>query len=188
MRWSVPLLAAVATMALIGCGDRSLVVKVDVLSYLHPDSIAVTFGPVPATPGGLYSGEQTIMKDIEINMVDGLSSVADVEGLSLNMSVMTADSTGSGADTLRLYMSDVGVDPLSTAPVMMLPVTFTPGVTDTVSVEVGGDTRMADLFAQKHLRLTFTTAFRGPDSGEDLNARIQITSLQAILVAGRRSL
>ena len=188
MRWSLPLLAALAVMALVGCGDRSLVVKVDVLSYLNPDSIAVSFGPVPAAPGGIYSGEQTIMKDIEINMVDGLSSVADVEGLSLNMSVLSADSTGSGADTLRLYMSDVAVDPLSTTPVMILPVTLSPGVTDTVTVEAGGDTRMADLFAQKHLRLTVTTAFRGPDSGEDLNARIAIIGLDAVLVAGRRNL
>lgn len=188
MRWSRPLLAAVCAVVLGSCGNRHLVVKVDVLSYLDPDSTGVAFGPVPAVPGGFYSGEQAILRDIEINLVDGMSSVADVEGLSMTMSVLVADSTGSGADTLRIYMSDASIDPLTTPPVIVLPMTFSPGITDTVTVEAGGDTRVADLFAQKHIRMTVTTAFRGPDSGEDLNARIQMIALDAILVAGRKNL
>jgi len=181
------LLAAVGVILLVGCGDRNLVLKVDVLSYLDPQMTQVAVGPIPPTPGGFVSGEQEVLSQ-DINLVDGMSSVAEVQGISISMSAEVADSTGSGADTLRLYLSDPAVNPRSTAPVMVVPITLTPGVTDTVAVSVGGDTRVADLFTQKRLRLTMTTSFRGPSSGPDLNARLKMLSLEAVLVAGRKSL
>src|SRR5262245_2196062 len=106
------LLAALGVLALAACGDRNLVLKVDVLSYLDPQMTQVAVGPVPPTPGGFVSGEQEVVTQ-DINLVDGTSSVAAVEGISISMSAEVADSTGSGADTLRLYLSDPAVNPRS---------------------------------------------------------------------------
>jgi hypothetical protein len=90
------------------------VVKVDVLSYLDPAVTDVRFGPVPAIPGGIYTGEQEIVSDVEVNLVAGTGSVAEVQDVSLTMSVIAEDSTGSGADTLRLYLGDQNTDPRET--------------------------------------------------------------------------
>ena len=187
MRWNRPLVVIAAAALLAGCGDRHLVLKVDVLSYLDPSLTRISFGPVPAVPGGLYAGEQDVVKDVEINLLDGTGSVAEVQNVSIAMSVIAEDSTGAGTDTLRLYISDPLVDPLTTPPAITLPIVLSPGVTDTVTADLGADTRVAELFTGKHMRLTLTTALRGPDSGEDLNARVRISALDAVLVAGWKS-
>ena len=181
------LLLLVAAAAVLGCGDRRLVLKVDVLSYLDPSLTQVAFGPVPASPGGFYSGEQEVVKDVEVNLVEGMRNVAEVQSVSLTVSTIAADSTGTGADTLRLYLSDPSVDPMTTPPAALIPISLTPGVTDTVVAELGTDSRVADLFAGKRVRLTLTHAMRGPDSGEDLNARLRVQAIDAVLIAGRRN-
>lgn len=188
MRWPRPVLLVAATALVAGCGDRHLVLKVDVLSYIDPSLTRVAVGPVPAVPGGLYTGEREVVKDLEVNLVDGTNSVAEVKDVSIAMTAVASDSTGAGADTLRLYVSDLTMDPRSTPPAVVLPVLLEPGVTDTVRVDLGTDSRVADLFTGRSIRLTLTTALRGPDTGEALNARIQVTAIDAVLVAGRKSL
>jgi hypothetical protein len=184
-RRALALIAVLAALA--GCGDRRLVVHVDVLSYLDPSLTRVDVGPVPALPGGFASGEQEIVKDRELNLVDGTGNVSSVEDVSISMSAMAADSTGSGTDTLRLYLSDIGADPLDSPPVLTLPVAFVPGVTDTVEAELSADARVTALFAGKRLRATLTTSLRGPDSGDDLNARLRVLRLDAVVIASRKN-
>jgi len=50
MRTRALIVIAAAALALTGCGDHHLVLKVDVLSYLDPALRAVAFGPVPGVP------------------------------------------------------------------------------------------------------------------------------------------
>ena len=186
-RW---IIAMAALGLLAGCGDRHLVLKVDVLSYLDPTLTHAEFGPIPAIPGGLSTGEQQLVKDAQINLVDGTTNPADAQSISISMTTIATDSTGSGADTLRLYVSDTNTDPLTTPPVAVLPMMLEPGVTDTAHVDLGSDQRVADLFASKKLRITLTNSLRGPDdavSSEPLNAKVAITEIEAVMVAGRKS-
>jgi hypothetical protein len=181
--------ALIATLLLsTGCGNRHVIVTVDLLSYLDPSVTRVAFGPVPAIPGGIYTGEQEVVKDTQVQLIDGSNSIAEVQNVSISMTAIAADSTGSGLDTLRLYVSEVDQDPLATIPAVTLPIVLTPGVTDTVHVDLGSDSRVADLFTGKRMRLTLTTALRGPDSGDPLNATVRVTALDAVLVAGRKDL
>lgn len=178
--------ALLVVVALAGCGNRHLVLQVDVLSYLDPALTHVEFGPIPAVPGGIYTGEQEIVKDCVVNLVDGTSSITDVQDVSISMLAVATDSTGAGADTLRLYLSDPNTDPLWTTPAVVLPITLTPGVIDSVGIDLGTDSRVADLFTGKTLRVTLTTTLRGPSSGAPLNAKVRVASLDAVLLAGRR--
>jgi hypothetical protein len=185
MRRLLALLLAVS-LPLAGCGNRHLVVNVDVLSYMDPSLTDIPLGPLPAYPGGLYTGEQEIIKNIEVNLVDGTSSVSEVQSVAIAMMAIASDSTGAGSDTLRLYLCQLDEDPLSTDPAVTLPITLTPGQVDSVRIDLGTDSRVAELFSGKRMRLTLTTALRGPDSGEDLNARVKVASLTATVVASRK--
>ncbi|TMQ47505.1 MAG: hypothetical protein E6K73_13565 [Candidatus Eisenbacteria bacterium] len=184
-RW---ILVFAAAGLLAGCGDHSLVLNVDVLSYLDPQQTKATFGPVPSAPEGLYSGEQSIVSDAEINLVGGVSSVTEVHNVSISMSAIACDSTGAGTDTLRIYMSDTNTDPTLTPPVLEVPIVMTPGVTDTTTVEASGDDRLAQLFSGKNLRVAITTALRGPVGlgTQSLNGWVRISALDCVLVAGRK--
>ena len=184
-RW----ITAVTALALIaGCGDRKLVLKVDVLSYLDPADTMASFGPVPAFPGGVATGELAMVNDAQINLLAGLSDAAEVQSVTVSLSTVVVDSTGGGSDTLRVYASDPGTDPRTTLPILEQTVVMTPGATDTVTAVLDGDARLAALFAAKKMRLTVTTSLRGPASGADLNGRLWIRALDAVVIAGRKSL
>jgi hypothetical protein len=178
-------LALLALAALAGCGDHALVLKVDILSYLDEAAATFPFGPIPAVPGGLATGEQTLVPDREVNLLEGLSDVADVQSVTFSVAAIVRDSTGSGEDTMRVYMSDAATAPRATPPVLVLPLVLVPGRTDTVAVATDGDARVRALFAQRRLRLEVTTSLRGPAGGADLNGSVRLDALDAVVVAKR---
>jgi hypothetical protein len=181
-------LAALGAVLLTGCGDRNLVLNVDVLSYLDPAVTQFAFGPLPAVPGGLTTGEVAIIQDVRINLIQRPNDLAKVQSVTLSFSAQVKDSTGAGADTLRLYMADDNTDPLTTIPVVVLPVALVDGQSDTVHVDVGGDQRLIDLFNGNTVRLSATNSVRGPSSGPDLNGRLKFTEIRATVIAGRKGL
>ena len=187
MRTRALIVLAVAALALSGCGDHNLVLKVDVLSYLDPSLLAVAFGPVPVAPGGLATGEQALVDDETINLLDGLNDVAEVHSVSIGLSAFAHDSTGSGSDTLRIYVSDENTAPRSTPPVVQLVVALTAGRDTTLDVTVPADSRVAELFVKRKLRLSVTTSLRGPESGDPLNGRVALRTFEAIVIAGRKA-
>jgi hypothetical protein len=181
--------AALVVLAFVaGCGERNLVLNVDVLSYLDPSTTQAAFGPVPAAPGGLYVPEQPIVDDLHVHLVDRPDDVAKVQAVSLTMAAQVTDSTGSGADTLRLYIADAATDPRTTPPVFEAPIAMTPGSIDTVSVHLDGDSRLVQAFDGNELRVSVTNAVRGPAAGAPLNGRLHITVIQATVVANRKGL
>ena len=180
--------SAVTLVLLAGCGDRNLVIAIDVLSYLDPSLTQFAFGPLPAAPGGIATGEIAVIRDVNINLVERPNDLTKVQSVSLEFGAEVRDSTGSGADTLRLYLSDTATDPLTTTAVATLPVALVDGQVDTVNVSVAGDQRLADLFNGKSLRLSATNSARGPVSGADLNGRLKFTKITATVVAGRKGL
>jgi len=187
MRTRALVVIAVAALALAGCGDRNLVLKVDVLSYLDPALRAVVIGPVPATSPAFVSGEQAIVDDQSIQFLEGLKSVADVQAVSIELSAFAHDSTGSGSDTLRIYASDEDTHPLATPPVVEVVVNLAAGQDTTLDVTLPADLRVAELFVQRQMRLSVTTSLRGPESGDPLNGRIELRTIEAIVIAGRKA-
>jgi hypothetical protein len=178
--------ALLAIAALAGCGDRNLVLRVDILSFLDPAATQGSFGPVPAVPGGFTTGEQPLVDDVSINLLDGIGDVATVQSVTFSVSAVFHDSTGSGEDTIRVYLSDTATDPRATVPVLTMPIVLTPGQSDTVAAVLDGDPRVADLFVQRRMRMSVTTSLRGPASGPDLNGRFHMLALDAIVIAARR--
>jgi len=183
--------AAVAALAFVlaaGCGDRNLILDVDVLSYLDPSTTEIAFGPIPPVPGGLVTGEVAVVKDVTVNLLEKPEDLARVQSVNFTLAAMVHDSTGGGTDTLRVYMSDVGTDPLTTAPVAQVAATLVPGQIGTVTVNVNADERVVRLFDSSRMRLTVTNALRGPDSGDPLNGRLELSVIWAVVLANRQGL
>lgn len=172
-----------AAAILAGCGNRRLVLRVDVLSFLSPAQTSQTFGPVPPAPITVTS---VMVDDLDVNLFEGLSGAAVVQSVTVTTSAIFTDQTGSGADTLRVYLSDENTDPLTTPAALVLPVTLSPGVSDTVSATLGDDPRVADLFTKKRMRVSITTTLRPPASGPDLNGSLRLVALDAVVIARRK--
>ena len=182
VRW----ISVAARAAAAGCGAGNLVLHVDVLSFLDPAATQASVGPLVAVPGGLYTGEQPMVDDKSISLLEGLSGAAEVRSVSIRVSTIAADSTGSGSDTLRLYLSDADPPPRSTPPVLTQAIDLRPGVTDTLELEFGAEPRVAALFTQRRMRMALTNSLRGPASGPDLNCTVRLRALDAVVIAGRK--
>ena len=68
-RFLLPLAAAAL---LAGCGDRHLVLRVDVLSFIAPADRQTNFGPIPAVPGGVATGEVALVDNADVSLLQGL--------------------------------------------------------------------------------------------------------------------
>lgn len=178
----IVLLTAAAVM-LAGCGDRNLVLKVDVLSFTDPASRAADFGPIPVFPGGFTTPEIPIVDDQRVNMLQGVSDAVDISSVSVSLGALAIDYAGSGDATIRLYMSDVQTAPRTTAPALTLPVTLVPAQTDTLRAVLGDDPRVAALFAARQMRMSVTVQIHGPLLGSSLSGRFEFTDIDAVVIA-----
>jgi len=183
-----PLLLVILAGALAGCGDRRLLLGVDALSFTSPQDRVDPFGPVPALVVPVQTGEVPVLDDLHVNLFGGADQIVNVDQATLTLSANLADSTGSGLDTLRVYMSDVSTDPRTTAPVVIAPVVLTPGQSTSIHAVVGGDPRVTSLFTNSQMRVTVTTSLQGPAVGQPLNGVITLTTLRADVVASRRNM
>jgi hypothetical protein len=182
-RWACVALAA--AFALGGCGDRNLILRVDVLSYFTPSQTRFAFGPLP--PGAPVV-RVPLVNDESINLLEGLDGVSEVRDVAFTLEAVFRDSTGSGGDTLAVYMSDEDTDPYTTPPVVVKPVVLSPGVTDTVVITLSGDRRVAELFQGQRMRISVVNTIVPPASGPALNGRLRLTALDAVVVMVRKDL
>jgi hypothetical protein len=186
MRHRLPLLL-LAALTLAGCGDRRVLLGVDALSFTAPAERVVPFGPVPALVVPVRTGEVPVFDDLRVNLFDGSNQVVDVQSVTIAFSADVVDSTGSGLDTLRVYMSDENTDPVTTTPVVTYPLVLTDGQVAPVSVVIDGDPRVNALFTGRQVRVTVTTALEGPSAGASLNGHLAVTRLRADVVARHHS-
>jgi hypothetical protein len=164
--------AALATIAfggavvLAGCGDKNLILTIDILSFLSPAETQGHYGPIPAGT----NGTTTIIANKTISLLPGLHDITAVNSVQVDVSGEFANATGTGNGACQIYLSAEGTDPFvaDTTPIVV-PVTFNGASTDTVSITVAGDSELAELFvgekAQLGIRLSLTAA-PGPDPVE----------------------
>jgi hypothetical protein len=184
MRTRAFIVIAVAALALAGCGNHNLVLKVDVLSYLSAAQKNIAVGDVPE---GSLTEPVPIVPDMPINLVDGLNDAAKVRSVSLSLGGHVAVESGSGSGKFKLYMSGEGVDPLTTTPVMDVPVTFSPGLPGIVAVETAGSLAVAELFTQKNLHLAMVLDSVVIASPGVTQMTVTLTKLDAVVIAGRKN-
>ena len=198
---SLSLLVLAASLA--GCGSHSLTVNVDVHSFLSPADVETSIEPhVPPTPApGAWLSEDTfppLVDDKHIQLVSGASDLADVRSVTFRIAVEAADSTGAGADTLRIYLSGPNQAPRPGVPVVVVPLRFSPPIApalasvDTVSIVIDQPSAVAQLFTGNEIRLSVTNAVRGPAGvpgvDPELSGRIRLLQLDATVVAGRKGM
>ncbi len=118
------------TAALVGCGTHDLILKVDILSFIHELQSPILVPDTPAIPGGIATGEQNVVAS-DVNLVSGLGSAGEVKAVSLRLRSIADATTGSATDTLRVYLSTPG-SPDAT-PVITQVMNLVAGTPDTVT-------------------------------------------------------
>jgi len=184
MRTRAFIVIAVAALALAGCGDHNLVLKVDVLSYLDDSQKTIHVGDVPA---GSLPEPVAIVSDMPISLVDGLNDAAQVRSVTLSLGGQVTVESGSGSGRFKLYLSGEGTNPLTTQPVMNVPLTFSAGSPAIVNAETAGSLAVAELFTQKNLHLAMVIDSVVIASPGVTNLTVTTSKLEAVVIAGRKA-
>jgi hypothetical protein len=183
MRTRAFIVIAVAALALAGCGNHNLVLKVDVLSYLDASQKTINVAVVPAVG---ETGNIPIVSDMTISLIEGLDDAAQVRSAALSLGGQVTVESGSGSGRFKLYLSGEGTEPLTTAPVMNVPVTFSAGEPAIIDAETAGSLAVAELFTQKNLHLAMAL-----DSvtivSTVTNMTVNLSKFEVIVLAGRKA-
>jgi len=175
---SASLALVLAVLTLAGCGDHSLILNVDILSFLSASETSGHYGPIP---GGVADSVTIVSRSLDL--LPGVNDITNVSDVQVTAAAEFANATGSGEATARIYVSAAGTDPFTadTTPIV-LPVTLQPGVTDTVTVTVAGDTELAGLFLGDEAELGIRIAFAAAP-GAPLEGDFRLVTLRAVVTA-----
>lgn len=191
MRTRAFIVIAVAALALAGCGNHNLVLKVDVLSYLDAAQTTFNVETVPAV--GEVPIAIPIIEDMSISLIEGLDDAAKVKSITLSMGMGVTVASGSGSGRFRMYLSDENTPPLTTTPVMNAPVEFSagsPGIVDATFPDADADAaeqlRVAELFTHKNLRLAVVLD-EVDITSTVTDMTVTITKFEAVVLAGRKA-
>ena len=166
---------------LVGCGDRRLLLKVDVHSFLSTAQRQASYGPIP--PGAAAS--VSVTQNTNINLLSGLGGVVDVEALDLSVQGIFDNQAGSGTADICVIFAQPGgavVDSLT------FPIILQGGVVDTVDAEISGSQALANLFGQENLEVTVRLDFAadGPVGlAPALRGEFELTRLLVLLTTRR---
>jgi hypothetical protein len=170
--------ALVVGLAVAGCGAKSLILRIDILSFLAPAERQSHYGPIP---GGL--SDSVVVTSRSLSLLPGVKDITTVKDVSLDAAGVFANATGSGTGYVKIFLSTEGTDPFTTDTTpIILPVTLTPASNDTVKVSIAGDQQLAALFladkAQLGIRVSLSAAVGPPVEGD-----FTLTELKAIVTA-----
>lgn len=176
------LVFGVATVGLfLGCGDRNLVMKVDVRSFLDASETQGAYGPVPAGLTG--STAYTTARDV--NLLSGVEGVVAVESVDISLAGVFDNATGAG-DALFVAVfrrpSGEAVDSL------VVPVRLEPAERDTLEAQLTGSAALAELLTGSEIRLDLRldlAADAPPGNLDPLSGEFALTRFLAVLVARR---
>lgn len=174
------LCALAVAAALAGCGDRNLILRVDILSFLSPAEKSAHYGPV--LPGLADSVE--VVDGRRLNLLPGLEDVTNVADVQLEMAAIVHNQTGSGSGRIAIYLSPEGTDPFvaDTTPIVA-DFAVSGAMSDTVETVTVGDADLAALFTAKEAQLGIRVTFDSAPGVESLEGDIELTLLRATVTA-----
>lgn len=150
----IPLLIA-------GCGDRSLILTVDVLSFLDPADVSQGY----SVPGGMPTSTMDVASE-SVNLLPGVEDVTEIASATLNLAASFDNQTGDASGTLFVYITSAdSADPYSAPPIASVPVALTPNNVTNVSTEITSAALAAALVqesAQVAVRITFDSTSTPP--------------------------
>jgi hypothetical protein len=173
-------LGAVVAVVLAGCGDRNLILRVDLLSFLDAGERESHYGPVP--PG--ISDSVAVIAGRRLNLLPGLQDVTNVTDVELEVAAVVNNLSGSGTGRIAVYLSAAGTDPFveDTTPIVG---TFAVNgaMSDTIQTIRVGDAELAELFTAKEVELGIRVVLDSGVGIEALEGDVVLARLHAIVTA-----
>jgi len=177
VRRLMPIALLLALPLCAGCGNRSLILTVDILSFMDSSSRTLAYGPIPL---GFPVDTVDVFSD-SLNLLQGVGDVTQVASASLKIGAQFDNATGAADARFLVYISSAdSTDPFTTTPVADIPVQLFPGQITTVNTEIASSPALADALTHDKAKVGVQLIFSGtsfPIQGVET-----LTQLTAIVV------
>jgi hypothetical protein len=163
----------------VQCGEKDLILTVDLLSYVGPEYISTEYGPVPpGTPATVFE-----LIQVEADLLQGVDGATQVKSATLQVGADFVNESGSAAGSLAVFIASANdPEPFSTTPVADIPVTLQPGHTTTVSEVIPSTPELLEVLTTDEAWFAVRLTYNTEGSAEDLRGVVTLTELTAVLV------
>jgi hypothetical protein len=181
VRSALVAVAAIALAAVLaGCGNKNLILRVDLLSFLDAGEQASHYGPLP---GGLADSIE-VVSGRRLNLLPGLQDVTAVTDVQLEVGAVVNNQTGAGTGRIAVYLSPEGTDPFTTDTSPIVGTFAVNGaMSDTIETITVGDAELAALFTAKQVQIGIRVSLDSAVGPTPLEGDVVLTRLRAIVTA-----
>jgi len=173
-------LALVAATVTAGCGDKNLILRIDLLSFLTPEERHAHYGPVPA---GITDSVE-VVQSRRLNLLPGLQDVTTVTSVQIEVAAIVDNLTGAGSGRIAVYLSPVGTDPFVADSTPVVGTFVVNGaMADTIETIRVGDAELAELFTGKEAQIGIRLVLNSAPGVDPMEGDITITTLRAVVTA-----
>lgn len=180
---AIALVLVLLTVGVAGCGDRSLILTVDILSFLDPTEISSDYD----VPGGLPS--QTVdIAEQTVNLLPGVDDATDVLSATLDIAATFDNQTGTATGQLLFYaVPDDSASPFASPPLATIPVSLSPGMITNVSEQIASEALAEVLVGDRArigIRLSLDTS--ATPIGQSVQGTETLTQLLATVITKKK--
>ncbi len=155
MRRLIPFLLLLPLLA--GCGNRNLILTVDILSFLDPASKVVNYNipvPIPSDTVDVFSDS--------LSLLQGVSDVTRAVAASLDIAASFDNTSGAATGNLLLYIASAdSSNPFTTTPIADVPFQLLPGQVTNVSTHVDASASLAEALTHDKAEVGLRVIFNG---------------------------
>ncbi|HMI32192.1 MAG TPA: hypothetical protein VK527_10700 [Candidatus Limnocylindrales bacterium] len=173
MRRLIPI--ALLLPLLAGCGNRNLILTVDILSFMDPSTRTVDYGPIPS---GFPNDTVDVFSD-SLNLLQGVGDVTNVVSASLDVAASFDNATGSGTGDVLIYFAAAdSATPFTTTPVADIPFQLLAGQITNVSTHVDASPALAEALTHDRALVGVRITFNGttfPIQGTETLTQLRAT-------------
>ena len=156
MRRLIPFLLALPL--LVGCGNRNLILTVDILSFVDPSMRSEAYGPIPS---GFPNDTIEVFSD-SLNLLQGVGDVTRVASASLDVAASFDNTSGAATGDFLIYFAAAdSADPFTTAPIADIPFQLLAGQITNVSTHVDASPALAEVLTHDRAKVGLRVIFNG---------------------------
>ena len=143
---------------LVGCGNRNLILTVNILSFMDPSTRTVNYDPIPM---GFPNDTIEVFSD-SLNLLQGVSDVTQVASASLDIAASFDNATGDATgDVLIYFAASDSATPFTTAPIADVPFTLLAGQVTNVSTHIDASPALAEVLTHDRALVGLRIIFNG---------------------------
>jgi len=173
VRRLIPFLLALPL--LVGCGNRNLILTVDILSFMDPATRDADYGPIPS---GFPNDTIEVFSD-SLNLLQGVGDVTRVASASLDMAASFDNATGSANGSFLVYFAAAdSADPFTTTPIADVPFQLLAGQITNINTHVDASPALAEVLTHDRAKVGLRVIFNGtsfPIQGHETLTKLTAT-------------